>query len=235
MALSQTELVKKTKTLTLNGLQPEIQAVIGPLGYNAAGLSVGAGYAATVETGDAETQAQKALQTRFTRQEKTLRAAAQTLATQLAETARILYKDDPDTLLALGLQTQYETVIDPDTGETKRVAARASITTADVISRWNTMFTNASLLTGVPQTLLTGVGWNADKLSAALDAVEAYSNADTAQQAAIADNQARSAQFKKDVATLRQWYSKASGLCKIALKAADPQNEKQGLEMLGLV
>lgn len=235
MALSQTELVKKTNTLTINGLQPDIQAIIGPLGYNAAGLAVGAGYATAVANGDAETKSQKALQTRATREEKALRTAAQTLATELAETARILYKDDPDTLLALGLETHYETVTDPATGETKKVAARASITTADVILRWRTLFTNARLLTGVPQTLLTGVGWNADKLNAALDAVEAYSNADIAQQAAIGDNQARSAQLKADVATLRQWYTKASGLCKIALKAADPKNDKQWLETLGLV
>lgn len=233
--LTQTQLVKKTKFLTTNGLQPDIQAVIGPLGYTAAGLAIGAGYAAAVANGEIETQAQKAQQKSFTLEEAQLRAAAHSVATQLADTARILFKDDPVTLLALGLQTHYETVTDAATGESKQVAARLSEATADIISRWNILFTNASRLTGLPQTLLTGVGWTADKLNAGLDAVEAYSNADIAQQAAISDYQARSAKLQEDVETLRQWYSKASGLCKVALKAADPQNKNQWLEALGLV
>lgn len=233
--LNQAQLVQKTLDLTANGLHADIQAIIGPLGYNAAGLAVGTGYANTVAQGISPTRDIKATQTRATRAEKTHRISAQTLATEFADTARILFKDDPDTLLALGLQTQYETLPPEGEGDPITVAARASRGTAESILRWRTMFQNANLLTGDRQTTLASVGWNADKINAALDAVEAYSNADIAQQAAISAYQARSDQQKADVETLRQWYSKASGLCKVALKSADPKNAQQWLEALALV
>lgn len=234
MTISQPQLIQKTKDLTTNGLRADIQAVIGPLGYNAAGLAVGAGYAETVALGISLTRDLKALQTSTTRAEKRYGQAAQTIATEFADTARILFKDDPDTLLALGLQTQYETVPPEGEGDPVKVATRPSRGTAEAILRWRTMFQNANLLTGDRQTTLAGVGWDTEKINGALDAVEAYSNADTAQQAAIGDYQARSAQQQADMTTLRTWYAKASGLCKVALKAADPKNDHQWLERLGL-
>lgn len=235
MTISQAKLIQKTKDLTTNGLRADIQAVIGPLGYNAAGLAVGAGYAETVAQGISYTRDFESHQRSATRTERMNGRAAQTVATEFAETARIIFKDDPDTLAALGLQTQYETLPPEGEGDPVKVAARASRGTAETILRWRTMFQNANLLTGERQAALASVGWDADKINAGLDAVEAYSNADTSQQAAIGDYQARSAQQKADYATLRTWYSKASGLCKVALKAADPSGDKQWLETLGLV
>ena len=233
--LNQPQLLQRTYDLTTNGLRADIQVIIGPLGYNAAGLAVGTGYADAIALGKSQTRDMKSKQTSITRAEKATRLAAQTLVTEFADTARILFKDDPDTLLALGLQTQYETLPPEGEGDPVKVAARPSRGAAESILRWRTMFLNATLLTGTPQTTLASVNWTADRITAGLDAVEAYSNADIAQQAAISDYQARSAKLQEDVETLRQWYSKASTLCKVALKAADPQNKNQWLEALGLV
>lgn len=233
--LSQTELIQKTKTLTTNGLLPEAQALISGVGYNPAALAVGAGYAEAVFNGPSEVKIAKAAQTSATRAEETYRAAAQREATAFAETARIIFADDPDTLLALDLQTHYETVTDAETGDTKKVATRASKATADVIVHWTTMFTNGGTLPDAPKALLTSAGWDANRLTAALDAVEAYANADIAQQLAIGHYQARSEQQKADVETLRTWYAKASNLCRIAIKRANPTNSQQLLEILGLV
>lgn len=234
MAFSQSQLIQKTKDFTANALRADIQAVISPIGYNAAALAVGVGHAEAVANGIAQTKDQKSIQTSATRREKKLRAETQTLVTAFADTARILFAGDPDALLSLGLETQHETIPAEGEGEPTTVVARPSRGTAESISRWRTMFQNASTFTGDRQTALAGVGWDIDRLNAALDAVEAYANANTAQQAAIGDYQARSAQHKKDVETLRQWYNRASGLCKVALKTADPANDKQWLETLGL-
>lgn len=232
--LSQTDLIQKTKTLTTNGLLPEAQAIISEVGYTPAALAIGAGYAEAVLNGPIEVKVAKAGQTSATRAEEAYRAAAQREATAFAETARIIFADDPDTLIALDLQTHYETVTDPETGETKKVATRFSKATADVIAHWNTMFTNGGTRPEPQKTLLANAGWDADRLTAALDAVEAYSNADIAQQVAIGHYQARSEQQKTDVESLRQWYSIASNLCRIAIKRVDPANSQQLLEILGL-
>lgn len=235
MALSQKNLIQKTKTLTTNGLHPDAQAIISGVGYPPAVLAVGSGYADAVYNGPAEVQAAKTEQTRATQAEAELRAAVQREAAALAETARVLFADDAPTLLALDLQTRYETVTDAETGETKQVAVRPSEATADVIVHWNIMFTNGGRLPDAQKALLAAAGWDNNRLTAGVDAVEAYSNADIAQQAAIQGYQARSDRQKTDVETLRTWYSNASRLCKVAIKTADPNNHQQLLELLGLV
>jgi hypothetical protein len=64
--------------------------------------------------------------------------------------------------------------------------------------------------------------------------VEAYAAADTGQQAAIQAYQAASARFAADVEALNTWYTRASGLIRVAIKDTGPAGQTQLRELLGL-
>ena len=82
--------------------------------------------------------------------------------------------------------------------------------------------------------VLTAAGWPTLRLSKTRDLVEAYAQADIAQQAAIRAYQQASAQAVLDTEALRKWYTTAAALCRQAIKDADPTNHQQLLELLDL-
>ena len=82
--------------------------------------------------------------------------------------------------------------------------------------------------------LLSAADWGNARVKAAQDAVEAYAQADTDQQAAIQTYQKVSGQQIANVEALRAWYSTAAALSKRAIKDSDPDNHQQLLELLGL-
>ena len=234
MALSQTQIIRRTEIFVTNDCLPEAQAVIAGVGYDAAALAVGQGLITAVKTGQASTKELLAAQKTATRAEKDARTAAQKEVISLSETARLLFANDNATLTALGLQTQYETVIDAESGEEKQVAKRPSEATADVIARWRQLVTNAEKLEAGLLAQLTAAGWGVTRLTAASTLVEAYATADTNQQSAIQAYQQTSNQYTADIESLRQWYSRARNLSTLAIKDADPTNQQNLRELLGL-
>ena len=232
--LSQSQLVRQAEIFVTNGVKPDAQAVIAAVGYGPAALSEGQALVAAVKAGQSLTKEQLAAQKSATQAEKKARLAAQKEIASLTETARLLFAGDGPALTLLGLQTQYVTITNPDTGATAQQAVRAGESTAEMIGRWRLLVKNVPGLQPQQAAALTAAGWGEGRVTAVSALVEAYASADTAQQSAIQVYQKTSGQYKEDVESLRAWYSRARLLCSRAIKdngAGDPQNLR---ELLGL-
>lgn len=232
--LSRSSLVRQAEIFITNGARPEAQAVIAGVGFGPTALSNGQTLVSAIKTGQAQTKELLAAQKSATRAEKNARTAAQKEITSLSETARLLFGNDDATLTSLGLQTQYQTVTDPITGLSSQQAVPAPQATAELISRWRQLTTNAARLETAQQAELTAAGWGSARLTAVAALVEAYADADTNQQDAIQNYQAASAQYQADMEALRDWYGRARQLSGRAIKDADPTNQQNLRELLGL-
>ncbi len=232
--LKHSQLTRQAEIFITNGAKPEAQAVIAGVGYAPAALNDGQTLVTAVKTGQAYTKELLAAQKSATRAEKNARQAAQKEMVSLSETARLLFADDEPTLTSLGLQTQYETVIDPETGESKQQAVSLPQATAEVISRWRQLVTNVTKLDAAQVAELAAAGWGSTRITAAAALVEAFADADTNQQDTIQDYQEASAQYQADMEALRGWYGRARQLSSLAIKDADPTNQQNLRELLGL-
>lgn len=232
--LSQAQLVRQAEIFITNGARPEAQAIIAGVGYGPTVLTSGGTMLTAVRAGQAQTKERLTAQKNATLAEKKARQNAQKEITSLAETARLLFTEDGATLTSLGLQTQYETITDPDTGATSQQAVQARQATAATISRWRLLVTNVPQLTTTQRATLTAAGWSAARVTAAAALVETFASADTAQQSAIQGYQQTNAQYKADVEALRGWYGRARQLCGLAIKDNDPGNSQNLRELLGL-
>ena len=233
MNLSQSQLQRKMEIFTRNGLAAEAQAVIAGVGYTPAELTAGSTLLQTWITARTETKAQRAAQKQATNLEETARQAAEREAVNFAGTVRTLYRHDEVVLTALGLQTQYETIIDPETGEPVQQAVTPPADTASLIARWTLLFTNVSALDQSVQDALAAAAWDAARIAAALTLVQNYATADNNQQQAIQAHQAQSAVAKAAHAAALQWYRQAARLSQLAIQRADPPNAAQLRELLG--
>lgn len=231
---SQSELLRRSAIFTANGPKAEAQAIIAGVGYNPAELSAGADKITAVQEADAIKTELDASKRKTTHTEKLARQAAQKELTSLSETARTLFANDLPTLILLDLQTRYETKTDPETGESKRVAVQASKATANVLAHWHIVLAGTGKLAEAEQLALTTAGWPPVRVANAQTLVEAFGNADIAQQAGIQAAQAASQTYKTAVKALEAWYIKARRLCRIAIKDADPTNSQNLIELLGI-
>lgn len=231
---SQDEILRRGEIFTTNGLKPEAQAVIAAIGFTPTEIGLGAAKVAAMIAARNDKVARDATKRKATQAEKKAFEEAQRVATQLAETCRILFADNPPALTLLGLQTRYETVTNEETGESKKVATRGPRTTAAYIGQWRQLFYGAEHLIPEEKAELTGVGWTSASLTASMALVDAYATADTAQQSAIQQAEAASATLKRAFDDLVQWYTRARRLSLIALKSADPTNSQNLIELLGL-
>lgn len=228
------EIIRRGEILTTNGLLAQAQAVIAGVGLDPTGLGAGTTKVTAMKTARdakivAETNKKNA-----TSAEKAARKAANKEMVSLAETARVLFKDDPITIAHLGLQTQYETVKDPETEVESQQAVILSQATADVIGRWRATISGAQSLDAANKAILTAAGWTAARVTAASALVEAYADADTAQQVAIQAFEEASGALIAAFQDLSAWYTRARNLCLIAIKDADPTNAQNLRELLGL-
>lgn len=188
----------------------------------------------TVQTDLAESKERLAVQKSATNLEKSIRQAAQREISSLADTARLLFTPDDATLTALGLQTRYVILTEPETGDSIKRAKRASKSTAELINRWRLLVTNAAKLEPEEQAQLTTAGWGAARIAAASDLVEAYVHADIAQQSAIQQYRQAKRQYSDNIAALRQWYGRARGLTLLAIRDKDPATQQYIRDLLGL-
>ncbi len=228
------EIVRRGEILTTNGLLPQAQAVIAGVGLNPTGIGVGAAKVTAMKTArDAKIVAETAKKN-ATSAEKAAHKAANKEMVSLATTARTIFKDDLITLAHLNLQTQYETVKDPETGAETQQAAILSQATADVIARWRATLSGAQSLAPANKAILTAAGWTAARVTATSALVEAYANADTAQRAAIQTFEQASGTLITVFDDVNKWYVRSRNLCLIAIKDADPNNTQNLRELLGL-
>lgn len=230
--LSQSKLQRRVEVFVLNGLLPQAQGILAGIGYDPLGLDAGSVMLTNWIAMRSQVKASLSEQKQATNAEEAAREAAHNEVGSLIKTIRILFGDDEVVMTALGLQTQYETVGEP--GEETTAPVRPSEATADVIARWRLLMTNMQTLDAGQQALLTGAGWTTDRLMATTSLVEAYAAADTAQQEAIHTYHGMVNQAKDTELALRDWYSKAARLSKVAIKTADPNNKTELLELLGL-
>jgi len=232
--LTQSQLERKTESLTVNGLRADAQAIISAVGYVPDKLGEGANLLAAAKADHTAVQDAVNAQKQATRQEAEARAAAEQLIGSFSETARAVLAGDEPTLSALLLTTRYETKAGPDGKPAGQVAARPSESTAEALKRWRTQLDVATGLPAAQLALLSAAGWGAARLSAASQAVEAYASADLAQRTAFQTHQQAQAKQKDDLAALRQWYGTAAALCKRAIKDADPGDKRGLLRLLEL-
>lgn len=230
---TQAEQLRLAELFITNGAKPEAQAVLAGIGYAPATLAAGQTLVNTVKAGTAQVKELRAAQKNATTAERNARRATQAEITSLSETARLLFSQSGATLTALGLQTQYETVTDPETQEETQQAARPSLSTAETIARWRLLATNAASLEATQQAELTAAGWGSTRLTALAAEVETYANADTAQRDAIQNYQQASNQYTADMTALKEWYGRARRLGTVAIKDADPTNQQNLRELLG--
>lgn len=231
---SQDEIVRRGEVLSTNGLLAEAQAVLAGIGLTPTALGDGAAKVAALKTArDAKIIASTAKKN-ATAREASARKNAERELVNFAETSRILFKDDPITLAHLNLQTHYETVTDKETGEASQQAVRASKATAETIARWRLSLAGAQSLDAANKAILAGVAWPATRVTAALTLVEAYAQADTAQRVAIQAFEQASGALIAAFDDLSAWYTRTRKLCLIAIKAADPKNAQNLVELLGL-
>lgn len=234
MVLAQAKFQHKMKIFTINGKLAQAQAIIAPIGYTPAVLDAGDALLDTWIALLADIKELLSAQKKSTNQERAALKVADKEATLFADTVRTLFAGNTPVLTALGLLPQYETVVDPETGESHQVAVRPSRATADMVARWSLMFTNALTLDAGVKAILAAAGWDDARLTAGLGLVTTFANADVAQQQAISAYQAKLADAHAAEAQVREWYRVGSGLCRLAIKKSDPANLEQLLELLGL-
>ena len=232
-ALTQAQLDHKVEKLVTNGQLPVAQLVINSIGYGPLKLQEGGSLRTTWHANHKSAEFNLHAQKLATQAEADARAAANQAVVSLSETCRTVFEGDEPTLTLLGLTAERETVTGPDGQPTGTVAARPPESTDEVLARWRKQVENASSLPAAAAVLATA-GWPALRLSKTHDLVEAYAQADLAQQVAIQTYQQASDQAVLDTEALRKWYSTAAALCRQAIKDADPTNHQQLLELLDL-
>jgi hypothetical protein len=233
VTMTQATLERKAEILVINGRQPEAQAVIAGVSYGPAALDEGAARLDAMRASRARKHELLAEQKAATQAEAQARRAARREIVSLSQTARTLFAADVPTLTALGLLPRYESVVTP-AGRKSRRAARRSQSTAEMLKSWRQLVDNARTLDDEAAAQLSAAGWPAERLVEASALIEAYAAADTAQQAAFQAYGEASNLFTADLAALRAWYRRAASLIKIAIKHADPADQAQLRELLGL-
>ena len=233
-ALTHAQLDHKVEKLVTNGQLPVAQLVISSIGYGPLKLQEGGSLRTAWHANQKTTEFHLHAQKLATQAEADARAAANQAVVSLSETCRTVFEGDEPTLTLLGLTAERETVTGPDGQPTGTVAARPPESTDEVLARWRKQVENASSLPTAAAAVLTAAGWPTLRLSKTRDLVEAYAQADIAQQAAIRAYQQASDQAVLDTEALRKWYSTAAALCRQAIKDADPTNHQQLLELLDL-
>jgi len=233
-ALTHAQLDHKVEKLVTNGQLPVAQLVISSIGYGPLKLQEGGSLRTAWHANQKTTEFHLHAQKLATQAEADARAAANQAVVSLSETCRTVFEGDEPTLTLLGLTAERETVTGPDGQPTGTVAARPPESTDEMLARWRKLVENASSLPAAAAAVLATAGWPALRLSKTHDLVEAYAQADLAQQVAIQTYQQASDQAVLDTETLRKWYSTAAALCRQAIKDADPTNHQQLLELLDL-
>lgn len=232
--LTQAELQRKMELFIDRGKTPQAQAVLALISYVPSTLDAGLVLLRDWQLLQQQTVILRTEQKNATRAEADCRKAVEREAVSLTETVRIVFGQNDPILTSLGVQRHYQTIPGTETEEPKMKAVRPVVNTSENLARWRLLFANAQVLPTTHQTELTNAGWPLTRIVAGASLAERYAKADNEQKSAIQAYQAASVKAKAAETAVKQWYTRASGLARIAIKKADPTNQQQLLELLGL-
>jgi hypothetical protein len=185
-------------------------------------------------------QALLATQKQTTQAGEAARQAAQTELSSLSQTVRVLFGADQAMLTSLGLLPRrsspngVEAPLNGNGNGNGHHASHPSKSIAETIARWRLLLVNLQTLSKKQQARLTDADWSVERQSAAASLVEAYAAANNSQKQKIQTYRAESAAAQTAEINLRQWYSQATRLARLAIKKADPNNREQLQGLLGL-
>lgn len=248
MGLTQAELNRHMEVLIKNGKLPQVEPVFTSVGYGPEELDVGAQLLHTWRDRQAQAKTLLYAQKAATQAEHAARAATEKEVSDFKATARALFRDNELVLSLLGLSRRrsYGSVgtVETDPLETEEngtgedgngngngYARSTSRSTAAVITSAQQLFANALRLGEAELTLLARAGWDVERMNAAVEQIEAYVVAETAQLDAMQAYLAERTAVREAEAELRRWRSQLVKLIRVALKRLDPDNRER-LEML---
>jgi hypothetical protein len=216
--MAQAQLEQCVEIFTTNGADPQAQAVLAGIGYPPEKLAEGAALLQAVRQRRAQVKELLAAQKQATAQEMAAHQAARRAARALAKTCRVVFAHDEPLLTVLGLF---------HVGQPSRAMA-------ELIKRWRQMCDGALALEGAAAAHLAEAGWGRERLQLAQASIEAWAQADMAQHMAISARRGAAAHFGAAVIALQAWYTRASGLIRIALADCDPAMQEHIWVLLGL-
>jgi hypothetical protein len=236
---NQAELPRHLEILVANGKLAEAQAVIGPIGYDAAALEAGQNLLQHWLELANQAKALLAAQKQATLGRHSAGQSAQTELSNLSQTVRALFGTDEAVLTALGLyaprrrangvEAAGESGQDHHTGQHRPGGSLAA-----KIARWRRLLANIQTLNAAQHRELAQFGWGADRLAAATSLVEACATAHTGQRQKIQAYRAAAAAAQTAEVTVRAWYQQAARRARLAIQQADPGNQARLEELLGL-
>jgi hypothetical protein len=238
--MNQTQLEHKLIKFTRNGKTPEAQDVLEKIGYGIAVLDACYEKLLTWRRRRKETKRLMGVQKEATATEGKARTVAGRLAQKFGKTGRVLFNDDKPVMTKLGLypsiwSTSKTSVNGSEqTNGSSQGSSGPSMSTAAVIERWRLTFEAALDLEEVYLDRLAERGWGIAEITEALQAVEAYADADLDQNQKIRARRETQAEATALREELEKWYQEARSLTLLALEDLPPKKAARLKELLGL-
>lgn len=228
---NQAELPRHLEILVANGKLAEAQAVIGPIGYDAAALAAGQNLLQHWLELANQAKALLAAQKQATYGSENACQVAQAELNNLSQTVRTLFGADEAVLTALGLYARRRSA---NGVEATNETSQPSKSLAAKIARWRRLLANIQTLNTGQHSELAQFGWGMERLAAATTLVEACAAAHTGQRQKIQAYRAAAAAAQTAEVTVRAWYQQAARRARLAIQQADPGNQARLEELLGL-
>ncbi|MFN8457255.1 MAG: hypothetical protein U0401_21780 [Anaerolineae bacterium] len=236
---NQAQFPRHLEILVTNGKLAEVQAIIGPIGYDTAALEAGQTLLQSWLELANGAKVLLAAQMQATQNSQATCQAAQAELSQLGQTVRILFGADETVLTALGLRSRRRSAAGttPDSEaapDNHNNSYWSQGNLAEKIARWRRLLTNLPSLAAAQQGELAQFGWGAERLAAANALVEACAAAHTGQKQKIQAYRAAAAAAQTAEVTVREWYQQAARRTRLALQQVDPDNQAHLRGLLGL-
>lgn len=243
--LSQPQLQRHLEILVTNGQLAPAQAVIAPVGYDAAALAAGNTLLQTWLDRKSRARALLAAQKQATADELSTRQAAEAELKNLSQAVRTLFGADTAVLTSLGLLPRRSRVngSEPANGSAPTDSSqngqsyqpsRPSTSIATLIARGRLLLANIQTLSAAQLSELAAFGWTAARLAAAAALVEATATAHTGQIQQMQRYRAEAAAAAEAEHSTRCWYDGVARRSRLAIKQADPANRDRLRGLLGL-
>lgn len=239
--LSQPQLQRHLEILVTNGQLAPAQAVMAPVGYDAATLETGNALLQTWLDRKSRARALLAAQKQATADEVNTRRAAEAELKNLSQAVRTLFGADTAVLTSLGLLPRRSRVNNTEPASTEGSqngqsyqSNRSSESIAAMIARGRLLLTNIQTLSESHLNELAAFGWTAERLAAAAALVEATATAHTGQIQKMQSYRAEAAAAAEAELSTRRWYDGVARRSRLAIKQADPANRDRLRGLLGL-
>lgn len=251
--MNQTQLQHKLNKFTKNGKDAEAQEILARIGYAIAALDACYERLLTWRHLRKEAKRLMGVQKKSTAIERRARAVASRLSRKFRKTVRVLFKDDEPVLTRLGLYPSIwssngkqpangSVPADSDTGEAEpeqtngssQSRRNPSMSIAAVIDRWRMTLEGALVLEEEYLARLAERGWDVAEITEALQAVEAYADADLDQTQKVTAQRETAASARVLREELEKWYQEARSLTLLALEDLPPEKAARLKKLLGL-